>query len=339
MTSELVLGTKEVGAAEFRFTANNAWESLPEEWSFVEAVGVACDSDDRVYVFNRGEHPVIVFDPDGRFVAAWGEGQFVRPHGIWIAPDDTLWLSDDRDHTVRRYTPEGRLLATLGHSGQPSQTGVEGGNPRTIQRAAGPFNLPTNLATAPDGTLFVTDGYGNARVHRFSADGELLASWGEPGQGPGQFYLPHGIGIDSGGTVFVADRENSRLQLFSPDGEFLDEWTDVARPCEVFLAPDDTVYVAELGFRAGMYPDVQPPEPDATGGRVSIFDRSGNLLCRIGGGETPGTPGDFAAPHDIWVDRRGDVYLGEVVVAAAASRGIVGLDCPSLQKLSRLDSA
>src|SRR5262249_34409985 len=152
---------------------------------------------------------------------------FVRPHGIWIGPDDSVYLTDDNGHAVRKFTIEGKLLLTLEPCGRPSDTGVRDMDYRTIRCGAGPFNLPTNLATSPRGELYVTDGYGNARVHKFSPDGKLLRSWGEPGTGPGQFNLPHGIGIDSQGRVFVADRENSRLQLFSPDGDFLEEWTDV----------------------------------------------------------------------------------------------------------------
>ncbi|MFN9970544.1 MAG: SMP-30/gluconolactonase/LRE family protein, partial [Phycisphaerae bacterium] len=117
----------------------------------------------------------------------------------------------------------------------------------------------------------MSDGYGNARVHRFSADGKLKNSWGTPGTGPGQFHIPHGIAIDQEGLVWVADRENSRLQIFSPTGEFLREWTEIARPCQVCFDSSGRVYVAELGYRAGMWPGTQAPSPDSTGGRVSIF--------------------------------------------------------------------
>src|SRR5262249_26814979 len=147
---------------------------------------------------------------------------------------------------------------------------------RTIKRAAPPFHYPTNLALSPSGELYVSDGYGNACVHKFSPDGRLLFSWGEPGGGPGQFNLPHGIAVDEQGTVYVADRENSRVQLFDATGICQGQWTDVARPCQVFVVRD-RVYVAELGYRAGMWPGTSPPTPDATGGRLSIFDRQGKL--------------------------------------------------------------
>ena len=332
MASDHVPVTEMVGGGDYVYEACATWHRLPDGWTLTEAVGVAVDSQDRVFVFDRGPHPVLIFSSDGTFLDAWGEDQFVRPHGIWIAPDDTLYLTDDLDHTIGHYTPDGELLRTLGVSGQASDTGVVNRDYRTIQRGGPPFNQPTNLALASSGEMFVTDGYGNARVHRFSADGELLLSWGEPGTGPGQFNLPPGIALDSRGRVFVADRENSRLQIFSPDGEYLDEWPDIARPCEVFFDDADRAYVAEVGYHAGT-PD---PRPDDTGGRLSIFDIDGNLLARWGGGRDPYQPGDFIAPHDIWVDSRGDIYLGEVTDSAGVQRGMVGPDCPSLRKFTKV---
>ena len=310
------------------------WEQLPENWTFYEATSVAVDSQDRVYVFNRGEHPVIVFDRAGRFLHAWGEGLFVRPHGIWIGTDDTLYLVDDADHTVRQFTPQGELLMTLGESGHPSETGCVGNDYRTIQAGGAPFNQPCDLVVGRSGDLFVADGYGNARVHRFSADGELKSSWGEPGNAAGQFNLPHGIGVDSQGRLFVADRENSRLQVFSEDGTFLTEWTNVVRPTQVFFDQEDNVYVSELGRRAGLFPWMEP-EPATTGGRVSVFDSNGQLLARLGGGDNPCEPGDFFTPHDIWVDSEGSIYVAEVTMSGGGKNGLIPANCPSLQKFVR----
>jgi DNA-binding beta-propeller fold protein YncE len=207
---------------------------------------------------------------------------------------------------------------------------------RNIQRPGPPFNFPTNLAISPNGDLYVADGYGNARIHRFSPDGTLLMSWGEPGSGPGQFHVPHGIAIDRHGTIYVADRENSRIQLFTAEGKFLTEWTDIARPCQVFIDDTSCVYVAELGYRAGMWPGTHPPTPAATGGRLSIFDIHGQLLARWGGGDNPCAPGDFFAPHDVWVDSRGDIYVSEVTMSAGGNRGLVDPRCHCIQKFIRL---
>lgn len=317
------------------YEADDRWARLPTGWSWNEATAVATDSHDRVFVFNRGEHPVTVFDREGTFLFAWGEGSFVRPHGVTIGPDDSIYCVDDLGHTVRKFTPEGKPLLTLGTSGQPSDTGATSVDYRTIQRAAGPFHYPTNLAVAANGDLFISDGYGNARVHRFSSTGELILSWGEPGSGPGQFHVPHGIAVDAAGTVFVADRENSRLQLFTPKGEFIAEWTDIARPSQIFIDRAGVIYVAELGYRAGMWPGTTASSPDAPGGRVSIYDGEGTLLARWGGGDNPCAAGDFFAPHDICVDSRGDLYVAEVTMSAGGNRGLVDPSCHSLQKFVR----
>jgi DNA-binding beta-propeller fold protein YncE len=320
---------------EFGYEANDHWAKLPDGWSWMEVVAVATDAQDRVYVFNRGEHPVMVFDRDGTFLRSWGKGLFARPHGILIGPDDAVYCTDDLDHSVRKFTPDGRLLLTLGTSGKPSATGATSVDYRTILRVGPPFHYPTNLALSPEGELYVSDGYGNARVHKFSSDGRLLFSWGEPGNGPGQFHVPHGIAVDRQGTVYVADRENSRIQLFAPGGTFLSEWTDVARPCQVFIGAGGNVYVAELGFRAGMWPGTTAPTADASGGRVSIFDRHGELQARWGGGQNPCAPGDFFAPHGICADSRGDIYVAEVIMSADGNRGLVPRTCHTLQKFVR----
>jgi DNA-binding beta-propeller fold protein YncE len=298
----------------------------------------ATDSSDRVFVFNRGDHPVMIFNRDGTFDSAWGEGVFARPHGITIGPDDSVYCTDDLDHTVRKFTPDGELLLTLGTSGQPSDTGATSIDYRTIRRSGAPFYFPTNVALSAAGEIFVSDGYGNARVHKFSPDGNLLLSWGEPGGGPGQFHVPHGIAVAPDGSVYVADRENGRLQIFSPDGEFLNEWPNIARPCQVAFDANGRLYIAELGYRSGMWPGTSPPSPDATGGRVSVFDSGGGLIARWGGGENPTAPGDFYAPHDITIDSHGDLYVSEVVWSAGAKNGLVDPTCHSLQKFTAVGS-
>lgn len=327
-----------VGRAPFRFGVESRWDLFPGNGPHGEAVGVACDSKDRVYVFLRGPHPVRVYESDGTFIASWGEGVFARPHGIYIGPDDTVYCTDDFGHTVRAFTTEGKLLRTLGTHGQPSDTGATSIDYRTIRYAGPPFHYPTNLALAPSGVIYVSDGYGNARIHRFTPDGRLIESWGEPGNGPGQFHVPHGIAVDQDGTIYVADRENSRIQLFSSSGVYLSEWTDVARPCQLFIdRQHGWIYVAELGFHAGRWPGTGNADPGSPRGRMSIFDRKGKLHARWGGDRDPCAPGDFFAPHGLWVDSRGDLYVTEVAMSAGGNVGQVPASCHTLQKFVRLD--
>ena len=300
------------------FEVVEGWEKLPEGWSFVEVAGVATDSRDRVYAFNRGEHPMIVFDSDGNFLDAWGEGVFTNPHGLYIGPDDRIYAADNFDHTVRIFNTDGVLLDTLGERHRPSDTGfVVGETP--VQYGGGPFNRVTNVALDAAGDLFIADGYGNARVHKFSGEGEHLFSWGEPGTGPGEFRLPHAIAVDPDDRVLVADRENSRIQVFGPDGTYLTEWAHVTRPDDLFIDPDGLLYVAELGERAGRPPDVEilPHTPHAS---VAILDLDGELITRFGGAD-PVRPGNFFAPHGIWADAQGDLYVAEVVYSGGEIAG------------------
>lgn len=257
------------------------WGQLPKGWAFTQVAGVAVDSQDKVYVFNRSLHPIIVLDREGRFLTSWGEGLFKTPHGISIGPDDSIYLVDAGDHTVKKFTPEGALHQTLGAKDHPGEKGQ-------------PFNRPTDVALSPSGEIYVSDGYGNSRVHKFSRDGELLLSWGAPGDGPGQFNLPHSVWVDRHGCVYVADRENSRIQLFTSQGEFLTQWTDFLQPTDIFIDAEDKVYVSELQHR------------------VSILNLEGEPLARLGG-EKSHTPGEFIAPHAVWTDSQGDLYVGEVL--------------------------
>ena len=153
------------------------WEQLPSGYAHKDVAGVAIDGEDRVYLICRGDHPIIVYDRKGNFQGSWGEGQFTyRTHGVSVAPNGTLFCTDDGNHTIRQFTPEGKLLMTLGIMNTPSDTGYDGKDYMTITRPAGPFNRPTNIAVGPRGHLYVSDGYGNCRVHRFSPSGTLERS-------------------------------------------------------------------------------------------------------------------------------------------------------------------
>jgi sugar lactone lactonase YvrE len=326
-----------VGESTLTYELVPDWERLPSGWTHGDVAGVATDAQDRVFVFNRGEHPVIIYDADGHFLGSWGEGVFTRPHGITIH-DDFVYCADDTDHTVRVLTLEGKLLRTLGTPNQPSDSGYSHEGPAnllSIRRGAGPFNRPTRVSVANNGDLYVSDGYGNARIHRFASDGTLLGSWGEPGWAPGQFMLPHSVWAHTDGRVFVCDRENDRIQIFSPDGELLGMWTNVTRPGDLCIDADGHVYVGEMAWNlAETHMDGRPfDEPRSC--QLSIRDLDGNVLTRWGD-DDPCAPGSFASPHGLCLDSRGNIYVGEVTHTALSRGGRWHPGCHSLQKFARV---
>jgi len=335
MTTQRDTNIPIVGEGNFQYRPVPAFGQVVGGYDYVDVAGVATDSQDRVYIFNRGDKPLIVFDADGNFIRSWGDGKFARPHGIYIDPDDHMFLTDDTGHTVQKFTLDGELLMTLGTRNQPSDTGVTDIDYRTLKQPAGPFHYPTNVAIAPDGEIYVSDGYGNCRVHRFTPDGQLIQSWGDPGADPGEFHLPHGVFIDSRERLYISDRENNRVQIFTRDGQFINQWDHVIRPTNVYVDADDHVFVAEVGNQVGLFPWMTPP-PDSTGARLTVMDLDGNILARWGGSHDPYSPADFYAPHDIWLDSRGSIYVGEVTWAAGGHKGDVTAECPRLRKFLRV---
>ena len=316
------------------YSVVEGWEQLPSGFEHRDVAGVAVDGEDRVFLICRGEHPVLVYDQKGNFLRSWGEGDFTyRTHGISVGPDGTVYCTDDGNHTVRRFTPEGKLLMTLGTLNTPSDTGYDGKDTKTVSKPGAPFNRPTNLAVGPKGDLYVSDGYGNCRVHQFAPTGTLKRSWGVPGQGPGQFLLPHGLAVAADGRVFVCDRENDRIQIFSPDGEYLSEWTDTRRPTHVVFDGAGRAYVSELWWQPGQTSKRYGPAGSIRSGRVSVHDDNGGVITRWGGAD-PTAAGSFAAPHGIAVDSRGDVYVSEVTWTFAASRGHVPQGTHAFQKFA-----
>ncbi|MGH8067004.1 MAG: peptidyl-alpha-hydroxyglycine alpha-amidating lyase family protein [Candidatus Entotheonellia bacterium] len=310
-----------LGTESFTYQVVENWAKLPDGYSFKEVGGVGADAQDNVYVFNRGAHPMMVFDRGGNFLRSWGEGIFPRAHGITMAPDDTMFLSDDGDHTVRKCTLDGKVLFTLGTSGKPAAF-----------MSGHPFNRCTHVAIDPrNGDFYVSDGYGNARVHKYTPNGKLLFSWGESGTDPGEFNIVHNIATDKDGWVYVADRENHRIQVFDPNGKFETQWVNMARPCGLYLdQPSGLAYIGELGAAIG--PNA---EGRKLGPRVSIYNTQGQLLARLGDEAEGETPGRFIAPHGICIDSRGNIYVGEVSWTHTGSRLNPPRELRSLQKLAR----
>ncbi len=283
------------GTGKYTYELVDGWAKCPAGWSFIDVCGLSIDSQDRVYILSRSAHPVAVFDREGNLLTSWGEGFFKRAHGTCVGPDGSVYCTDDGNHTVSKFTPDGKLLLTLGNKDQPSDTGyVRKEGLATIKRGGPPFNRPTGVALSSSGEIYVSDGYRNARVHKFTPDGTLLFSWGEPGNAPGQFRTPHSIWVDKRERVWVADRENNRVQIFDARGEFLSQWTDLSLPTDIFIDDEETVYISELSRR------------------VSIFTINSKLLARWDSQGQVKETDLFLAPHTIAVDSKGDLYVGEV---------------------------
>ncbi|MFQ6039855.1 MAG: peptidyl-alpha-hydroxyglycine alpha-amidating lyase family protein [Candidatus Poribacteria bacterium] len=270
------------GSGKYKYEVQEGWGKLPEGWTFGWIPAVAVDSEDRVYVYSRSERPMVVFDASGNFITSWGEDILKDAHGIFIDAEDNIYCAERNTHVVRKFTKDGELLMTLG---TPDEPGAEGK----------PFNLPTDIALGPDGEIFISDGYGNVRVHKYSPDGEFIMSFGTSGDGPGEFNLPHSVWVDSRNRVMVADRQNNRIQLFTLSGEYISEWGGFRHPDDIFIDEDDIVYVAELDQR------------------VTILTLDGEVLSQWGSERGSEIPGEFfACPHGIWTDSHGDLYVGEV---------------------------
>ena len=244
--------------------------------------------------------PVLVFDPDGAYLTGWGIDAMAGPHHIYIS-DDIAYLVDREDCVVLRYTLDGKPLQVIGDRGHASDTGIgpDFDNENDLPpHAAGPFNYPTKFVPSPSGDVYVSDGYQNSRVHRFSADGKLKNSWGQPGKtGPYDLHLPHSVLVTGNERVYVCDRENHRIQVYDADGSHLASWDNVRRPMDIAVDKDGTFYVSEVYVeqdRLGRL-DLLPEGEH----RVSILNENGEILCRW----------DAALAHGIWVDSRGDIYL------------------------------
>ena len=247
------------------------WGTLPDGQVFGPVSQLAIDSNDRVYVFQRSNPPVLVFDSEGLLVDSWGEGEFSDAHGIFITTDDLVLLVDRDAHQILACETSGTVRFRLGQRHRP--------------RLNEPFNHPTDIAQAPNGDYYVSDGYGNSRVHCFSSDGTYRFSWGRPGDGPGEFTTPHAVWVDSAERVLVADRENNRVQLFDLQGRFLEAWSDFYHPMDIYADRDGNVFVTD-----------QIP-------RLSMLSPDGTLIGRC-------RPVLFG-PHGVGGDAAGNLYLAE----------------------------
>jgi DNA-binding beta-propeller fold protein YncE len=287
------------------------WGQLPPgmKWAAVTAVEQAPDG--SIYVIHRcfansctgrSEPPILKFDPSGKLLGTFGEGMFNFPHGSTIDSEGNLWVTDARGgdgkgHQVFKFNPGGKVVMTLG------KAGVSGSGSDL-------FDQPTDVVIAPNGDIFVADSHRdgkNNRIVKFTKDGKFIKEWGKKGSGPGEISEPHTVAMDSRGRLFVGDRENNRIQIFDQDGNLLDQWRQFGRPSGIFIAKDDTIYVADS--ESGPNSGANELMGIKKGIRIGSA-RDGSVTAFIEDMES--TTPDHSGAEGLGVDAQGNVY-GAVV--------------------------
>ncbi len=264
-------------------------------WNFGQVAAVATDAAGHILVLHRGAHPIMEFDSDGTFVRSWGDGLISEgkvvglaprdrvaggsgytavygpagcyacgAHSVRVDPDGNIWVVDAGGHVVYKMNPQGRVIMELGTKR------VSGTGPNN-------FNLPTDVAFAPDGDVYVSDGYGNARVVKYSRDGTYRLQWGTRGTGPGEFGLPHNLVVDAQGRVYVTDRDNQRIQVFDADGKFLDQWTDIGGVSALFMTNDQHMWAG--GVLRNLQGEILGRLPGGGGGHGMTVTEAGDVFA------------------------------------------------------------
>lgn len=261
------------------------WAKLPEGLNLGECSGVAVDKSDNVWVFNRGSHPVVEFDRNGKMLQAWNDVPVKSSHGIRVDGDGNVWLIDVAGHKVLKMSPSGHVLMVI------SAVGGAIGD----QNAKYAFNRPTNVNFSADGSFFVTDGYGNSRVVHYTKDGDYIQQWGSKGTGDDQFNIVHDIAIDATGKLYIADRENDRIQIFDQKGTFLGKWPNLGAAWGLVYVPRENVFFLS----------------DGVNDQIIKLDHDGKVLGVLGSHGKG--PGKLHYPHSLAVDSTGALYVAEVL--------------------------
>lgn len=279
--------TAQIAAPELPLVPENFELSVPSDWYVGEIAGLEIDDRGHIYVFNRGEHPLLEFDSQGRLIREIGRGLFRTAHGLRVDDQGNIWTTDQETHQVLRFDRNGKVTLILGRRDGPGTGWYERGYTVAL------LNAPSDVAFDSVGNIYVADG-GNFRVVKYDPNGEPLTSWGRKGSAPGEFDFPHSIAIDDKDLIYVTDRENGRVQIFTPEGELVGQWTGFGNPYEIDWRRDGSFWLT-----------------DARAGCLIQLDRDGNVLGKFGrwGKEI----GDFGFPHGFDFTATGDILVGEIL--------------------------
>ena len=263
---------------------------LPAGSNFRGTSGVAFNSRGNIFVIHRGPMSVMEFDPDGNFIRGFGDGLFERAHGLRIDAEDNIWATDVASNLAYKFDPDGRLqmvLGVKGHSGEWHPFG----HLRLLHE-------PNEAVVGPTGDIFVLQGHGkgDSRVLKFDKDGTFIKTWGGKGRGPGQFDLPHSLVFDAQGLLYIADRNNARIQVFDADGTYIRESKHPGTPCGLFMAVDQTLWLAH-----------------GHTGQIMTLDLLGNVTGVMPGGGNGKTVGKYGEAHYIAISPGGEVFVADTL--------------------------
>jgi len=295
--------------ASIQYELVKNWPQLPENFVLGNPTGIAIDTNQNIVVFHRAyrnwpllgsmpvsfitDNTIIILDREsGKILHSWGANLFIMPHGLRVDKDNNIWITDVGLNQVFKFSHDGKLLMQLGEA-------KVAGNDKEH------FNQPTDVAVERDGSFYVSDGYGNSRIIKFSPSGKYLFEWGTKGNKNGEFNIPHGITIDANSNVYVADRENCRIQVFDSTGKFLKKWDSKSfgNMCAVSFdrSKSKLFAVDDLSFLKIKH----------RGSDIFIFDTSGIVETRFGrSGSYTGSTGWF---HDIAIDSDENIYVGDIL--------------------------
>lgn len=301
----------QVGARQIENVDNysvvEGWPKLPADLVLGNPTGLGLDSENNIVVFHRGarewqdpmpddkiqEDTILTLDgKTGEVLNSWGADLFIMPHGLETDQENNIWVTDVALHQVFKFSADGKLLLSLGEAKVPGNDSSH-------------FNLPTDIAVSEDGSFYVSDGYGNSRIVKFSKEGKYLFEWGTFGDDQGQFNTPHGIDLDTKGNVYVADRENNRIQKFDPKGNFIAVWQNsITEQLYSVCVDKQSDHLFGIDY-------TKKKRHGAKGSDIFRFDLETNLQVQFG--RTGFYEGPVCRYHDIQIDDEGNIYVGDIL--------------------------